>query len=262
MTRWTTIKNWVVKQSKSKPAQLCLSVAAGGSFASGMYWVGDFFLSYLSEQSLVFYPLKLILYVLTISAGLTTTILTASGLAVSIHKADKVDEEVVELKRENKTLRRKVAKHEETINFLIKSEHSTQQSNREHTAALRQFLTVADIFTKYIPDAEDKNLCEAILLPMEEKIAMPADLSIHIQHEPYFEEAEEDEPPTQENLRNADDKVDSIELKNITFAGSAKNPRNYGSLFSQSPSASSSDQLDIDLESGLPAQSDLRANLL
>ncbi|MDR3491888.1 MAG: hypothetical protein P4M12_07610 [Gammaproteobacteria bacterium] len=131
-SRWNhVIKNWIIKQSQSKPAQIILSVAAGGSLASGMYFAGDFFASLLPASSTAFTVAKAIEYILIFISFTATTIIYAT---------------------ENNQLIERVKKNSAELEQLKPTKE-----------VIKNLQTVASILTKLIPDRDERERCEQYL---------------------------------------------------------------------------------------------------
>lgn len=131
-SRWNhVIKSWIIKQSQSKPAQIILSIAAGGSLASGMYFAGNFFASLLPASSSAFTVAKAIEYVLIFISFTATTIIYAT---------------------ENNQLIERVKKNSAELEQLKPTKE-----------IIKKLQTVASILAKLIPDRDERERCEQYL---------------------------------------------------------------------------------------------------
>ncbi|GEM_PF-5014581 len=255
MSRWKRTKRWIVKKSKSKPAQLCLSVASGGSLASGMFIFSGFLLSYLETDTTAYVALKGVQYLLTSATFLATTALAASNLSVSISNAGELSQQVKKITNQLKHSKLIQRKQKEAIDYLVQNNNNITKTNTEHFTAIKQLLGVADIFTKHVPDKQDQLICETALLPLSEGLKFSSGKSIVV-IEPYFDE-ENPAPISRHHSSSDDSDSDDSEIELLAMNPSQTQHRaQYGTLFSASSSqrrnkpANQPIDSDLDLESG------------
>jgi hypothetical protein len=248
LSRWENLKQWVVSKSKSRPAQICLSIAAGGGLASGLFWLGDRFISILPSGGFAEF-LQVTLYILTTLTFVGTTALKASDWAVSLNVTDQLTETVNRLAINDAVLKKLIKSQGQNIAYLLKSDKTHHRKNLDRDAASQQFLGVADIFLKHIPNADDRALCEKILKPLRDHMS-PADLRAHLRMEPYFNTDIDEEYALEEGYSEPSSGSQSIELKTM-------NPKQtgYGSFYQSLPRRQPAHSLleddDLDLENPL-----------